>query len=215
MRNLTLHEVEEEKSGPIYVLNVTRGEDRSNIVITVPKVSGTGLDIVEIPATFIPICITDQVARRQLLASSEFRRAVTRGMITIIHNTDALELLEEDGVVEEVQRLKNLANAANATAQVSALEGVKIQDPATLGEEGRAEREVDTRIEGVAAGVKGYMTSLLEGESNETETLNSLRSLGQLEAADYKYVGRACKDNYPRITTWAKRQLNNLKVTVR
>ncbi|MFA9216842.1 MAG: glycosyl hydrolase family 28-related protein, partial [Sphingomonadaceae bacterium] len=43
----------------------------------IEDVTCSGLDTVEVAATFIPINLTDQVARRQLLASSDFRRAVS------------------------------------------------------------------------------------------------------------------------------------------
>lgn len=206
--SLTIDDLESSKNGPIYVLNITSGSNRSNVLFTVPKPNGAGLDTVEVPATFIPINLTEQVARRQLLISSEFRRAIARKMIELITDEEAEDRLAEDGVDEELERLSNVLNAAKSSREQTALEGAKIKDPSLSSSETDV---VDTKIDGVGAGVVGYMEALKSGESDEITTLNSLRSLGVLEAADYRWVAATAEENkWVRISRWAKRTLTTL-----
>ena len=52
--------------------------------IGIPKRNGTKVDDLFLPMTWLPIRITDQIPRAQLLESSEFRNAVNNGLLTLI-----------------------------------------------------------------------------------------------------------------------------------
>ena len=193
----TIDDIEQEKTGPIFVLNNTSGTNRSQIVFTVPKSNGVGLDNVEVSATFIPLNLLEQVSRRQLLSSSEFRRAVSRKYIVLLDTEYAKVLLAEEGVAEEQQRLENLHNAQTAALENGALQG----NPAMPDDDGM-------KLNGVTAGVVAAVERL-GVESDETLALNTFRALGALEVADYKFIRTHLGKKFPRVEKWCNRSLAN------
>lgn len=107
MKYLTIAEIEEAPSSePIWALNGT-GNVRTagDLLVSVPKISGTKVDALKVPATWLATCLTEQIPRMQLLASSEFRQAVTRKLILLISKEDAATINQGFGAEEELQRL--------------------------------------------------------------------------------------------------------------
>jgi len=93
---------------PIWALNGSADSDvgqAGEVHVGIPKINGTKIDALYLPQTFLPQCLTDQIPRPQLLASSEFRNAVNSKLLTLITPEFAAEILREDGVQEEQERL--------------------------------------------------------------------------------------------------------------
>ncbi len=201
---VTIRDLEGKKTGGIFCLNATSGRDRSNIIFTVPKNSGVGIDTIEVPNTFVPIDLTEQVSRRQLMESSEFRRAVSRGLIELITDEEASQLLTEDGAKEELARLKNSRSAMDSLNQQDGVEVTgNAVDPALSNSE---EASVDTKIDGVDAGVVQLM-EILKEEGDAISVMNSLRGLGKLSQEDFKYILKHVGE-HENIKKYAQRMLN-------
>lgn len=203
MKPMSIRDIEESPNkGSVYVLNSTKGKDRGDVVFTVPKASGNGgFDAVIVPATFIPMDITEQVARRQLIQSTDFRKAIARKMLTLVRDDEAEELLAEEGVDEEVERLNNLREAITTSVTKAVVEGAEVVDPAF----DKGAKLVEASA---APGVMQLMWEL-ESQGDETAILNSLRSQGELERQDYEYIAEKVeKTSYERIKLLAKRGLN-------
>ena len=96
---------------PIWVLNSSANSDAGQageIHIGIPKQNGTKIDPLFIPQTWLPVEVTKQIPREQLLASSEFRQSINKGLLTLIDAASAKEILAQDGAKEETVRLDEL-----------------------------------------------------------------------------------------------------------
>jgi hypothetical protein len=113
----TIEELENSTIGPIYVLNETAGETEGRIIINIPKTNGNGNDLLRIAKTFIPIDVSMQVQRMQVLGSSEFRKAVNKGLIKLVSKEYAQLLLDQPDAKEEAKRVIADENKAKAILQ--------------------------------------------------------------------------------------------------
>jgi len=101
--------------------------------IGIPKRNGTKVDDLFLPMTWLPIRITDQIPRAQLLESSEFRNAVNNGLLTLISDEKARAIMSEDGAADERERLSERAKqirdaTAARTIKDSGAEVVSVQE---------------------------------------------------------------------------------------
>lgn len=96
---------------PIWVLNTSVSSDAGQageIHIGIPKQNGTKIDPLFVPQTWLPIEVTKQIPREQLLASSEFRQSINKNLLALIAPESALKILEQEGAKEELTRLDEL-----------------------------------------------------------------------------------------------------------
>ena len=113
MKYTSISELEQgDQTKPIWALNGSAKSEvgqPGEVHVGIPKVNGSGkIDDLYLPQTWIPVNLTDQIPRVQLLAASEFRNAVNNNLIILITPEFAKEILNTDGVKEERERL--LAN---------------------------------------------------------------------------------------------------------
>ncbi|MGE8452004.1 MAG: hypothetical protein ACN6OP_15555 [Pseudomonadales bacterium] len=112
VRKLTLHEVElQDPRAPIWALNnATRSEVglQGDILIGIPKLNGSKVDHLRIEHTWLPVELTGQIPRSQLLESSEFRQAITDRLIVIIDEDTAKRLQSKEGATSERKKLAML-----------------------------------------------------------------------------------------------------------
>jgi hypothetical protein len=194
----------------IYVLNNTKGVERGNVVFTVPKSIGMGLDNVLIPATFIPIDLQDQVSKKQLLESSEFRRSLSTRRLRLITNEYATSLLNEEGAEEERDRLFNETQAImNQVQSPEDMVTGDMIDPSVAKVKTSETAGVDEGEE-INQGVISILDRLKDN-NDEIGALNSLKSLGELSKGDYNYVVRTVNPKYNRIRHWASEFLKPSK----
>jgi len=114
---LTINEISQPdfEFKPVWVLNKSRGRNRGVILIGCPKVRGSGdADQIRIPNTFLPTDMTTSVPRDQLLASSDFRQAVTKGLIELIDDSEAKAILSKPGASEELTKLSRPQHEVSA-----------------------------------------------------------------------------------------------------
>ena len=159
---------------PVYILNTTKGGDRGEVFFTVPNANGTKEDHVRIPNTYIPVCLTDQVTRRQLLDSSSFRRAISLGAITLLQSDDAEETLKDPENAGEVSRVREvMASATIADVQEGLGESAEAANP-------------------LPAPVMAFV-ELMESYGTDELALDNLKNLGVLETHEYKAIWEKAK----------------------
>lgn len=190
---LTLNDVISKKITNIWAINNTRGKDRSTIVLSVPSATGNSVEPVVVPSTFLPINLTGYVSHKQLIDSSNFRRAITKGLIQLVDEEEANELLGREGATEEKARLAALDAAIDNLIPKTV---VDLTD-------NTGEDAILHDSSGVNVGVVVAINSL--ADDGELVVINSLRSMGELTEVDYKYVAES-SSGFPKLAAWAKAQ---------
>ena len=182
---------------PIWVMNTTKAENRGNVFFTVPNNTGTKEDPVNVFVTWTPICLTEEVTRKQLLDSSQFRRAVNQGLLKLISSEEAQEIMESGGAREEAERVRRLSvNSATAEVQYG------------LGKESDKIEAVD--LNGISNPVQQFV-ELME-MSQDGEGLNTLRTMGELTLKEYRFIVKKAKAlNYEGIGKYAVAEIAKLK----
>ena len=109
---LTLTEViNQDSNAPIYAINnspMSVIERAGELTIPVPKPNGAGYNHLFIPMTWLPVELTSQIPRDQLLQSVELRQALNDGLIGLISEKSANSLNSESGAKQERKRLNDL-----------------------------------------------------------------------------------------------------------
>lgn len=204
---LTFYDIESDKTGPIYVINNTDGVQRGNVTFQVPKRNGVGYDVISVPPTWLPIDLLAYVSRQQLADSSEFRRTLDpmvtktgQPMLKIIHPDLARKMLNEPGAAEEAAEIKR-REAASFDIERPQIEVVHSH-------EGQKEAQVAAKAKTDAQGpntrVEQLIAQLIEGAVSEIHVLNSLRGMGTLQQADYKYVLAKADKSHATLIAWAR-----------
>jgi len=196
MARISIQDVISKKLTKVWCINATKGKTRSQLVITVPKVSGSGLDTIVIPATFLPIDLTGYVSHKQIVESSEIRRALQKEFLYLIDNDEALKILDGEGVEQEKIRLRKLE------AMTENLVPNNIEEP------DEEDEKVGTTDSGVNMSVIVAMESL--ESDGEVSVLNSLRSMGELNDVDYQHVLDNAGD-YKQLAKYAEKALAEVR----
>lgn len=195
MTVIRISDLEKTPTGPVWALNSTSGTNRSIISMTIPRDQG-GADTVKMPVTWLPVDLTGQVSKRQLLKGSEFRRAVTTGYIRLISEEEAMKAFQQAGAKEEMERLQIedrvlQSESANMTAGTEAAEAETEMLPPRI-------------IHFIAA---------MEEASSASSVLNTLRNMGALAEEEYKAIAKAAenKKGFESIVAYCEEGIDNLK----
>jgi hypothetical protein len=121
----TLEELEKKTRGPVYVMNNLKQEMRANIVVPIARKNGNGYDVVRIPPTFIPVDLTHQVSKTQLMDSTEFRRTVQQRLVRLISPEYAAAILETEMGRKESAAVMDAMSRAKAMVESEMLSGKK------------------------------------------------------------------------------------------
>lgn len=219
MGTLTLRQVEGQEKGGIFILNRTQGIEKGRIVFQVPKANGIGSDAVVILKTFIPVDLTEQVSRKQLLESSEFRKAVNSRRLELIDQDEYDRLMKEEGAQDELNRLYNDAQAYMNTVQ--SLDNIidrenNVVDPAITAHQQKQSRTTESANVGVTEDGEHVNPALLqvvaslEDDKDETAAISTLRGLGELTEAEYKYVMKNSPKEFTQIRTYCSRSIQRI-----
>ncbi len=218
MRTITLLDFERDSTAmSLYCLNATKERKRGLVFFSVPRAGGSGLETVTVAATYIPVELTAQASRDQLLASSDFRKALSKRDIVLVNSDDAINFLKTDpGAQIELERLQNshehMRNIMKAT-DIEDLPETNIVDPAlqetsNLALDNAQLTSDDGRINGVLASVIHLVENLRETRADQ-EAINSVRSLGEISPSDYKYMYKNAPEDAKLFTSWARQQYQN------
>jgi hypothetical protein len=204
MQYLSIAEAEERDEKSLWVLN-TSGDvemlpQAGEINLSVPKLNGSSSDSLFIPLTWLPVDLTDQIPRDQLLSASEFRKAVQRRIISIISSEDAASLLSRDGAEEERHRLDELANHIRraGAARTIADSGAEVRVVGGFREED-AETDVPVKVVGGNADKPDLSASFAIFFDKlqalpDLETLNAIRTRRKFSKAELTYLSKHIHD---------------------
>ncbi|QZE58101.1 hypothetical protein MPK70_gp225 [Erwinia phage pEa_SNUABM_33] len=96
---------------PMYVAN--RTEPRGNVMFSAKDDMGQPVPVL-VPATFIPIDLTQQATKDSLMQSTHLRRALRMGHLVIIDTKSAEEYMRSSKLAQKEMRNLNKMNAAIA-----------------------------------------------------------------------------------------------------
>ena len=204
---VSLAELEEQEKGPVYVLNNTRQPEQGQICFTVPKLGQSGVDQVIVPSTFIPIDLMDQVSRKQLKESSEFKTAVRGKVLILITEAYAKEMLEDEDAEFEQERLFNIQQANKNLAQ--SLDNIQTGDmlhPEFANRQRLLDNPENDTEDGINPRVAAVVGRVLE-DNDERGAVSSLRMLEGLTSKDYTYIIRQCGKRFGNLTAWATKRV--------
>lgn len=201
---LDLHKLEQSPRGPIWVFNNTSGDNRSDILFSSARLNGTKIDTVRVPTSFLPIDLTKQVPRKQVLEGAEFRRAISRNLLRLVSSVDVvgyMESLDKEDVDLELERIHNLEASGAIEGQTS-----------SIGQE-TAEAIVKSGmgIGDVNSAVVSLMAGLTEKDS-QTPLIGTLRTMAEsLVDKDWKYIiMEGQKLRLKKLVMYANRELKQL-----
>lgn len=167
---MNLNILERSQSPSVWVMNITRGDARSIVHLTVPKLTGGGDDKVEIPVTSIPVNLTDQVPKRQLLASGNFRKAISRQFLRLISEEEAETLLSQPAAQKELNRLQSETDAFTSGVPTVTF----------------------TNTDNIRPRIQS-LTALME-EGVEDEVIHTLNAIGELNKDEADYLTNKAKE---------------------
>lgn len=214
---LNVADLENSSDPRVFILNKTVKPERGQICIVIPKVNGVGEDTVIIPDTFIPVDLTEQVSKQQLIASSEFRKSLSSRRLELIEPERAEKLLSSQEARDERDRLFNLMEAHRNS--VVELEGYEVDtgvvDPAMegiMGESTAGMAAMGGRIDTGTNEVSISQVLLkLEEDNDEKAAIVTLRNISGMTRKDYKFTYKNCARKYKKVRTWARDKAEELK----
>ncbi len=190
---LTIQDLEGNEKGPVWVLNnFNEGGEKAKIVIGIPRSNGNGVDIVRVAKTFIPINVSNQVSRAQLLQSSEFRKAIDNKSLLLVDPEYASVILSTEEGKEESNRIENDNNVNKALLEGNAVVETSEDKP-----------RVSTKLENLCL-------NALESKDNDSKVKAALMNYGNLTLDECRFV-RAKFKSSTVIEQFLKERVRQLK----
>ncbi len=194
--------------GPVWVFNGTQNENndqRRQLMLVVPSLQGNTSNTVIIPRTFIPINLTEQVSKKQLVQSSDFRRAVASGLLILTEEESANSILQRKGAIVESERLRKEARKARdllSQANMAVVAEGESTSATDNSENTQLIRDVSPAAMQVMADTKGRQ---------QVEIKNSLQNIGNLTQRDFEYVlSNATEQGLSKLAKWAERKIEKM-----
>jgi len=203
---MTLAEFEKQETGPVYVLNNTEGHQQGVVTFTVGKSGQLGVDDVVIPSTFIPIDLMDQVSRKQLKDSSEFKKAIRGQIILLLTNEYAEELLDDEDAKEEQKRLFNLSQALDNQihAESDLVTGAMLHPGLTKINPSSPNNDVE---EDVNPKVAAILEKAFEDNDAQGAISSFRRIIKEIDNDDLNYIVKRCHKKMKQLSKWAEKRL--------
>ena len=164
---LTLADLEASKSSSVWVKN--NSNPKGNINMTMSDGMGNNI-VVTVPVTWIPLDLTTQATKTGILSSPTFRRMLNMGLLILVPEAEASELMSDPKAQKEAQRVYSHAKEAGLDAYAPAEAKV-------------ATAESDGSVSGFA------MQLSVATDLDEDQVMTMLRgNESTLTKADFKYV---------------------------
>jgi hypothetical protein len=181
MKRYTIAEIEvQETNKPIWALNGSAEvREMADVVIPIPKLNGSSVDNLFLDATWLPTCLTEQISRAQLLASTEFRKAVRSGLLILIDETAAKDYFEQEGANEEQERIDE---RKRRVADAMRSRGIHSDDASLIQQEGTQETNANELDPGFV-----IFFDALQPKS-DLETLNAIRTRARFRRAEVQFM---------------------------
>lgn len=222
----TLEELEAQEKGPVWVLNNTRDALEGKVIVSIPKKNGNGADILRVPRTFLPIELTQQVPRSQLLESAEFRKTIGQKLLKLVTSEYAAVLLSTEEAKDESERIRNEDNKARALLKKAGV--VEGENSSGVGEDdeeeyfevangtekkkgkraavskssAKEETAATAKKSGPSMKVQSIVAAASRDEKTETQIIAQLKNT-RLKNADLSYLSKQYTDK-PKIMKFLK-----------
>lgn len=166
-RALTLADLEVSKSSSVWVRN--NSNPKGNINMTMSDGMGNNI-VVTVPVTWIPLDLTTQASKTGIISSPTFRRMLSMGLLTLVSEAEATEVMSDAKAQKEAQRVYSHAREASLDAYAPAEAKV-------------ATAESDGSVSGFA------MQLSVASDLDEDQVMTMLRgNESTLTKADFKYI---------------------------
>jgi len=170
--SINIHDLEKTVKGPVWVRNKTRGQNKSRILISVPRENGMGADMVEIPFTYIPVNVALQISRRNLVKCNDFRKSIVTGILELVDQKEVDQIMADPDAQEEEKRVEGLLRHFDPAIIEDPLDS--LPKDATVEED-----ELSRSVLNLGMQVDSVSTS---------EAVNTVRRIGEFSDAEYSYL---------------------------
>lgn len=203
---LTVSEIEQgEVNTPIWAINGSAQSEvgmAGEVHVGIPKLSGAKIDPMTLPQTWLAQCLTDQIPRAQLLASSEFRNAVNSGLVVLVTPAYAETINTQEGAAEEqealTQRKRQIKEATAARSITQS--GTEILNSAEI-IDGKTQEEKAAELSDAFLTFAVSLTT-----KADIEIINALRSRAKMTRREVKHLITALVDK-PKTVQFLKEKL--------
>ncbi len=193
---LSITEIEaQDLKTPIWALNGSAHSEvgqAGDVHVGIPKINGgTKIDALYLPQSWLPVCLTDQIPRAQLIASSEFRNAVNTKLLMPITQEYANQINSQEGAEEERTRLtQRRREVREATAARSITQsGAEIVNTTEISERGEEQEAKSSEID---PGFIMFANTLRD--KSDIEVINALRGRGKINRREIKHLTKLLSD---------------------
>lgn len=179
----------------IYVLNTTPSNDRGRqerISIAVPKPGNLGIDVVVIPSTDMPINILDQVPKDSILQSSEFRRSLRQGVLTLVNPEEGDKYYQKESNRRDLATLismesMNMSDAQDGVIAANGVNNKTIENP-------RAADNQAVNLNETGINITVYSTMESAQPDEESRVIVAIKSVMNKNITDYEYILKKAKE---------------------
>lgn len=206
MKAISILQLEESSVKSVFVLNRTTGHEKGNIIISVAKKSGQGTDTVLIPDTFIPINLTEQVSKQQLIDSSDFRSALMSRRLQLVSSDDAEKALETSVARKELDKIyKDREVFRN---NVMDLDNVSVEhEDNTQGMRDMMLSSADgAEVESNFRPAILQLVADLEESNDQDAAISTLRNIEKVTTKEYRYVYKNVNKAHKELISYARAQ---------
>lgn len=197
----------------IFVLNksgVQNPRFKGPIFMTVSRLKGEGVDEVKVPNTWLPIDLCSQVHPTQLIESADFRKIVQNGMIEIISEDEADQILSRPGADQELRRIREEQSRANSFLGSNGLSSTAsvLADPDRMVRNTKEEAKLGSP----SIKVETLLAQAEDEEQEEISVINSLRNIvEELTNGDLAYILEFAKKNkFKSLRKWTNNRIAEL-----
>ena len=105
----TFNEIYQDPSPQVFVLNTSKGDKVGMVQMTITPGNEQAMSV-NVPNTWAPFDITTQIAKKFLMESTNFRRAINMGMLKLLDTASALHYLEtnSEAALENSRAMQNI-----------------------------------------------------------------------------------------------------------
>ena len=209
---LSISDLEQgNEKDPIWVLNGSANSKAGmagEVHVGIPKRNGSKVDDLFLPMTWLPIRITDQIPRAQLLESSEFRNAVNSGLLQLITQQKAETIMREDGAVDEKERLSERAKEIQSATAARSIKdsGAEVVSVQELADNNRTQMDEERRDpNALDAGFVMFVNAIKD--STDVEALNRIRGRGNFTRPEISHMVKELKGK-EKVVAFLKKALS-------
>lgn len=225
-QSLSISDIEEQLSStPIYAINSSAESgvgQAGDILLGIPKINGSKIDGLRIPQTWLPVELTLQIARNQLLAASEFRQAIQSNLLILIGKDDAQRMNTQAGAKQERERIaaqqnhvrtaggaRTISDSATSITRANANDNDDDDESSSKDYDSMSvAQKAQAGVENVEAGITPSFQMWADRLATDTDmgAVNTMRSKGRFSRLELKYLQKNLT-NHPKALLKIKKVL--------